>query len=56
MGKKKFKTFFDYGTSKIRAGVLNEDNESENFYNESELTMAEPFEVNGVIVCGLKQE
>ena len=36
MGKKKFKTFFDYGTSKIRAGVLNEDNESENFYNESE--------------------
>jgi hypothetical protein len=25
-------------------------------YNESELTMAEPFEVNGVIVCGLKKE
>ena len=25
-------------------------------YNESELSMAEPFQVNGVNVCGLKKE
>jgi len=25
-------------------------------YNESEITMAKPFEVNGVQVCGLKKE
>ena len=25
-------------------------------YNESEITMAEPFDVNGVNVCGIKKE
>ena len=33
---KNFQTFFDYGHSKVRAGVLNKNNENEAFYDESE--------------------
>ena len=35
MSKKKFQTIFDCGASKVRAGILNKDNESETFFNES---------------------
>tara|TARA_B100000787_G_scaffold167423_1_gene154177 strand:+ start:177 stop:1286 length:1110 start_codon:yes stop_codon:yes gene_type:complete len=36
MNKKKFQTFFDCGFSKIRAGILSNDNQNEAFYSESE--------------------
>ena len=36
MNKKNFQTFFDCGSSKIRAGTFNKDNQSENLYAESE--------------------
>ena len=36
MNSKKFQTFFDCGSSKIRAGAFNIDNKNEVFYNESE--------------------
>ena len=36
MNKKKFKTFFDCGSSKIRAGTFNINNHEEAFYSDSE--------------------
>ena len=36
MSYKNFCTFFDCGSSKIRAGVFNVNNNKETFYNESE--------------------
>jgi len=36
MNSKNFQTFFECGSSKIRAGVFNRDNEKEAFYAESE--------------------
>ena len=36
MNSKNFQTFFDCGSSKIRAGVFNKNNENEAFYAESE--------------------
>jgi cell division protein FtsA len=36
MNSKNFQTFFDCGSSKIRAGVFNRNNENEAFYAESE--------------------
>ncbi len=36
MNSKKFQTFFDCGSSKIRAGIFNIDNKDEFFYDESE--------------------
>jgi cell division protein FtsA len=35
MNKKNFQTFFDCGSSKIRAGIFNKDNKNEAFYVES---------------------
>ena len=35
MNNKNFQTFFDCGSSKVRAGVFNRDDESESFYTES---------------------
>tara|TARA_B110000438_G_scaffold78962_1_gene79093 strand:- start:953 stop:2065 length:1113 start_codon:yes stop_codon:yes gene_type:complete len=36
MNNKNYQTFFDCGSSKIRAGIFNENNNSEAFYSESE--------------------
>ena len=36
MNSKKFQTFFDCGSSKIRAGIFNINNKNEVFYDESE--------------------
>jgi cell division protein FtsA len=36
MNSKNFQTFFECGSSKVRAGVFNRDNEKEAFYAESE--------------------
>ena len=35
MNNKKFQTYFDYGSSKIRAGVFNKNNHNENFCEDS---------------------
>ena len=36
MNNKNFQTFFDCGSSKLRAGIFNKNNQSEAFYAESE--------------------
>ena len=36
MNGKKFQTFFDCGSSKVRAGIFNKDDKNEAFYSESE--------------------
>ena len=36
MDSKKYQTIFDCGSSKIRAGIFNKDNQNEAFYSESE--------------------
>ena len=36
MSNKNFQTFFDCGSSKIRAGIFNKNNKDEFFYDESE--------------------
>ena len=36
MKNKNFEVYFDFGSSKIRAGVINKKNTLKNFYDESE--------------------
>jgi cell division protein FtsA len=39
MDNKNFQTFFDCGSSKVRAGIFNKDNQNEAFYAESEFLL-----------------
>ena len=38
MNNKNFQTYFDYGSSKIRAGVFNKNNQNENFCEDSKIS------------------